>query len=169
MKKIELIFPGLGYNDVNQAIIYIYDQSNTLLIQEKTYNGRLSVCLNSNKFYHILIESKYEKEKYSFFLNRNNEYVFPLSSSYICTNRAITFLLTDSNYANLPIEKGMIYLWQKQLCCRLQQQKMVAYRTRSRRTSMKPSLLSGKVPGSRRWSRVTSIGFHMFCTIWLPG
>ena len=42
MKKIRLIFNGLGYNNVNQALVYIYDMNNNLICECTTYNNEVS-------------------------------------------------------------------------------------------------------------------------------
>ena len=116
MKKINLIFPGLGYRNINQALVYVYDKNNNLILNEETYNGKVDICLNKNEFYMIKAISKNEKIKTIVYINENDKYCIPFASSYICNNNlnTITLLLTDYNYDNLPIEKGMIYLWQKQ-------------------------------------------------------
>ena len=113
MKEINLIFPGLGYKDVNQAIIYVYDKNDILILKEKTYNGRLSVCLNTNSIYKVNAISKGDEIKAVIYIKDENTYVIPLKNSYVC-GRTITFLLTDYNYTNLPIERGTIIIWQKQ-------------------------------------------------------
>ena len=114
MREIIFTFPGLGYKNINQAEIFIYS-NNILILKEKTYNGRIITCLNSD-IYQITVKSKYETKRFTFFLsNHNSIYSFPLNSSYACNNgKTITFLLTDFNYINLPIEKGLINVWQKQ-------------------------------------------------------
>lgn len=114
MQKQILIFPGLGYKNINQANILIYNKNN-LVCSDRTYNGRLKVCLKTNNIYKIYVESKYENKSYSVYISTYySKYTLPLNSSYICNNKSVTFLLTDLNYDNLPIEKGMIILWQKQ-------------------------------------------------------
>ena len=116
MKKINLIFPGLGYRNINQALVYIYDKNNNLILKDKTYNGRLEICLIKNNIYRIKVVSKCEKINKIIYINDNDTYLIPFSSSYIFNRKenTITLILTDYNYNNLPIEKGLINLWQKQ-------------------------------------------------------
>ena len=113
MKKIELLFPGLGYKDVNQSLIYVYDKNKKMLFKDKTYNGKIIICLEENNLYIIKANNKYEEIISVLYVKNNEKYIIPFKSSYVCNN-SITLLLTDYNYANLPIEKGMITIWQKQ-------------------------------------------------------
>lgn len=117
LEKINLIFPGLGYSNINQALIYIYDNDGNLLHETNTYNGRISICLKEKRIYKIKAVSQYERLNNVIYINNNENYILPFSSSYVCSNvnndNTITFLLTDLNYANLPIEKGTIILWQE--------------------------------------------------------
>ena len=114
MKEVELCFIGLGYSDINQAEVYIYNCSNELIINKKTYNSKLKVSLSNNCVYKIILKSLYVKESFTIYINCNtNKYYLPLKCSLLSSkSRIITFILTDYNY-NLPIEKGEILLWQK--------------------------------------------------------
>ena len=118
MKKINLIFPGLGYRDINQASIYVYDKNGNLLLNKKSYNGRIEICLDTKQIYIVKAISNYETVNASIYVNSFDNYNIAFPSSYVCNNsnddNTITFLLTDFNYDNLPIEKGLIYLWQEQ-------------------------------------------------------
>ena len=117
MKKVELIFNGLGYNDILQADIIIYNISNEILYQCKTYNGRAIVYLESDSNYIVIAKSNVGIIKKYFYLTNNcNKYIFSFDRCILHRNisRVIAFHLTDKNYKNLPIMKGMITLWQKQ-------------------------------------------------------
>ena len=108
MKEILLIFNGLGYQNINQAIIKIYDLNGNLVCQDKTYNGRLKVCLKEKRFYKVLAISKYEAIKKVIYVNQDT-IIIPFSNSLVL-NRSVTFYLTDYSYPKLPIEKGTIIL-----------------------------------------------------------
>ena len=114
INSVELIFFGLGVNDLYQANVKIYD-GDCLIVNKCTYNGRLCVSLNSNKRYLLVASSKYST------INRNimilpglSKYYFAFSNAYYNLNiNIITLLLTDANYIGLPITKGEMILWQK--------------------------------------------------------
>ena len=110
MKKIKLIFIGLGYNNYNQACINIYDCNNKLIYKGITYNNEIELCLEECDVYKIVAISNSIKLVTSFFVNNNSRYIFNLNIN----NNPITFILTDLNYKNLPIERGELLLWQKQ-------------------------------------------------------
>lgn len=117
MKNIILKFIGVGYNNVNQAKVYIYDKNNCLIKSGYTCNGLMKVCLCKNKGYYVIATLCNEKICKYFYVNNNDIYVFVFNHSYINTSinrNLITFLLHDANYTNLPIAKGEINLWQKQ-------------------------------------------------------
>ena len=116
MKYIYLRFIGLGYNDINQACIKIYDNNNNLIISKYSYNGYIKVCLKVNNIYRVYVSSYNEViNKYFYVNNYNINYVFAFNRSiFTQSNNLITFLLTDYYYNNLPIEKGNLILWQKQ-------------------------------------------------------
>ncbi|MBO5530249.1 MAG: hypothetical protein J5970_02515 [Bacilli bacterium] len=110
MKKIKLIFLGLGYNNFNQACINIYDCNNKLIFEGKTYSNEIDLCLEECNVYRIVVISNNIKLVTSFFVNDNSRYKFNLN----IRNNPITFILTDFYYENLPIERGELLLWQKQ-------------------------------------------------------
>lgn len=112
MKKIKLKFYGLGYNDINQAYIKIYDINNNLIYEGQTYNNEIIICLNENNIYNLYAYTCYETLNKSFYVYDQYEYNFIFNN--IIYDNTITFLLTDYNYSNLPIERGEITLWQKQ-------------------------------------------------------
>ena len=113
MKNIKIKFYGLGYNDVNQACITIYDECNNKVFEGKTFNNIIKLCLNKNKLYKIIAVSKYEKIVNYFYVGCSNNYHFLFSNIIYEKTNSITFLLTDYYYDNLPIERGEIILWQK--------------------------------------------------------
>lgn len=110
MKEIYLRFVGLGYNNINQACIFVYDSNNNLIIKKESYNGYIKVCLKTNKIYRVYVCSLNEViNKYFYVNNYNINYIFAFNRSIINQNSKVyTFLLTDYYY-NLPIERG--YLW----------------------------------------------------------
>ena len=108
MKKIKLIFIGLGFN--NKTYISIYDCNNNLIFEGVTCNNQIDLCLEECNAYRIVVISNNIKLVTSFFVNNNSRYKFNLNIS----NNPITFILTDFYYKNLPIERGELLLWQKQ-------------------------------------------------------
>ena len=111
--NITLNFLGLGYNNINQADVLIYDEFNNLVYNKKTYNNKLNICLKKNKVYRVVAFSLNDRISTSIYINNNN-YCFRFNRSIINENSdSITFLLTDYYYDNLPIERGEIILWQR--------------------------------------------------------
>ena len=117
MKEITLIFAGLGYDNINQAYVEIYDINNNLILKNNTYNGRITICLKTNDYYKVKVYSLNEILNTIFYLNNyKDKYFFALKRATISNNtntRTITLLLTDFYYENLPIEKGSLIIWQK--------------------------------------------------------
>ena len=111
MKEITLIFTGLGINNINQADVLIYDLNNNLIINKKTFNGRVKVCLKEKSFYKVKAISCYETINKTFYTNQDI-IVFNYSNSLVSNPifNLKTFYLTDYNYPNLPIMKGTIIL-----------------------------------------------------------
>ena len=115
MKRINLYFLGLGYYCINQANVCIYDKSGRLVRNLKSYNGKVSTCLCEGCYY-LVAKSKCETINKVLDVNcLNDNYTFIFRSAYMDINpRLATFILTDRNYDNLPIEKGNLILWQRQ-------------------------------------------------------
>ena len=114
IKNIKLIFLGAGYQDNYQGNIEIYDLSNKLISKGITYDGKY--CFNGyeNTFYKVNAIFNGDILSNVFYVNRDNIYYFTLRNIVIQNRRrTIIFLLTDLNYANLPIENGEIVLWQR--------------------------------------------------------
>lgn len=117
--KTILKFIGTGIEDNYQACVNIYDNNN-LLYERRTYNGKVIIDLRENKLYKMVATSINEIINTSIYVTKNNcKYIFKYNRSilqnyYSSDLRTITFLLTDANYNNLPIEKGELFLWQKQ-------------------------------------------------------
>ena len=107
MKKLK--FYGLGYNDINQANIKIYNK-NSLIYCGKTYNNELIINLKECNIYKLIATSENEIITAYFYVSNRYEYYFVFNS--IIYN-PITFLLTDYYYDNLPIERGELILWKK--------------------------------------------------------
>ena len=113
MMEVYLRFVGLGYKNINQACVYVYDLNNNLVIKKNSYNGYIKVCLKTNNIYRVYVCSQNEVINKCFYVNNyNNNYVFAFNRSIINNNNKVyTFLLKDYYY-NLPIERGYLYLWQ---------------------------------------------------------
>ena len=111
MKDITLIFIGTGYKDKYQAYIEIYDINNNLIYKDYTYNGYITICLKTNTYYKI--KAILDNDVLNGVIYTNQiKYKFIFNRSYIPIN-ITTFILTDYNYKNLPIEKGELILWQR--------------------------------------------------------
>lgn len=113
IKKVTFIFIGTGINNKYQACVYIYDSCNRLVYKGKTKNGKLVLYLKKHEVYKLKAISLGEMI-YTNFITTRSKYVFVFNRSIYIPSRTITFLLTDANYNNLPIEKGEIILWQRQ-------------------------------------------------------
>ncbi len=112
MNNVLLEWKGLGYLSIFQAQVYLYDDDNNLLYVSETYDGKLKVCLESNRVYKIIAISSSEIFKKNVYIDTcRNKYTFYFSRSIY--PRIITFQLTDFYYKNLPIEKGEIIIWPK--------------------------------------------------------
>ena len=110
MKEVTLKFIGTGYKDKYQANINIYDMNNNLILECTTYNGYINICLKEYCYYKVI--SKIDNEILNGVIYINQDiYTFIFNRSYIPT--ITTFILTDYNYDNLPIEKGELILWQR--------------------------------------------------------
>ena len=114
MKNIMLKFLGAGYQNMYQGNIEVYDMSNRFICSGTTYNGNLSFQGRENTFYKVIANFGGDVLQQVFYVNSNHIYCFTLKNIVLSNkNRTIIFLLTDENYANLPIENGEIILWQK--------------------------------------------------------
>lgn len=116
MKKIILKFIGVGINDQNQALIYVYDKYGKIICKKRSYNGYLIICLEKNDIYRLVATICNDVIRTNFYVSSySDKYTFVFGHSILKNNpisaRTITFLLTDANYSNLPVEKGemMIY------------------------------------------------------------
>ncbi len=112
MKNITIQFMGLGFNDLFQAHIYLYDENHSLLLEDKTYDRKIQLCLDPFKGYQMIAISGNEVLRIRFYVDCNREkytFFFP-RSLYERQETIVTFHLTDFYYPNLPIEKGEIIL-----------------------------------------------------------
>lgn len=111
MRKIRLKFLGLGYGRVNQALVKIYDHRGRLVCCKKTCNNEIYVCLKNGCYFVKAYSCTGKLARRLIVSPRINTYYFvfknimynPISNTF---NR--TFLLTDYNYTNLPIGKGIL-------------------------------------------------------------
>ena len=111
--NITLNFLGLGYNNINQADVLIYDICDNQVFEGITYNNLLTIKLCKNDFYRLIAKSLDEEINIVFYVGINNDYCFrfPRSIFENDIDKSITFLLTDYYYDNLPIERGEIILY----------------------------------------------------------
>ncbi len=115
MKRIKIIFSGVGCSSRYQVFVKIYDVNNILVFSGYTHKGFIIAELEVGEVYSIIATSYNDKLSGSFYLSKNKDkYYFVLPSSIHEDNlNTITFLLTDYNYDNLPIERGELILWQE--------------------------------------------------------
>ena len=112
IKKVILKFIGTGIKDKYQACVNIYDTCGNKIHENKTYNGKLVLNLEENTVYKLVAKSYNEEIRTAFYVTeKRKKYIFFFNRSIV--RRTITFLLTDANYYNLPIEKGDMFLWQQ--------------------------------------------------------
>ena len=114
MKEVKLKFNGLGYKDMCQADVVIYDDCNNVVFEGKTYNGYINVCLKKNEVYKVNAYFLGQRIIAAFYVLNDSNYSFSFNSCLNRNNgRTITFLLTDLFYDNMPIEEGNLLLWQR--------------------------------------------------------
>ena len=102
---VKIIFNGVGYNDKYQVKVKIYDKDK-IIYDGYSYNGVVNVFLKRNKGYR-LYASFLDYRIWTSIYTNSNEYIFSLNN-----RRTITLFLKDYYY-NLPIERGVIVLWQR--------------------------------------------------------
>lgn len=105
--NIKIKFYGLGYNDINQAEVFIYDINENLLFKGITYNNEINIYLEKCEVYKLVARTKTNKISKIIYVGNSKEFYFSFYKF-----RTITFLLRDYYY-NLPIERGELLLWQK--------------------------------------------------------
>ena len=114
MKEITINLLGIGNIKGNGIKIIIYDSNSYIVCKKIIYNNKLNICLKQNQIYIIEVEYfDWTINKSFIVLNNICNYYFKFNQSIICNNnsgRNITFLLTDYNYSNLPIERGNLIL-----------------------------------------------------------
>ena len=116
MKQVTIRFLGVGYNDLCQALVTIYDINDNVIWKGFTYNSKLKICLKINCYYRVCAILNNNVINQVFRVDRRNVYVFIFNSIVVNENviqNPITFLLTDANYLDLPIQKGRVIIWQK--------------------------------------------------------
>ena len=107
MKRVILKFYGLGYNDIFQANVKIYNNKNQCILNTKTYDNIVVCSLEEKQVYLIEAISQSEIIRQKIYVD-NNKYCFFFPRSIV--RNIFTFQLTDFYYENLPIEKGEIIL-----------------------------------------------------------
>lgn len=106
--RIKLRFIGTGINDFYQARVKIYDKNHNLLKDRYTYNGIIYFTAHNKEIYNITVNFINIIINIPLYINNKYKYEFYLSNNRRTEFNLITFLLTDSNYLNLPIKKGEI-------------------------------------------------------------
>jgi len=104
-----LRFIGTGYNNNYQAKIKIYS-NNKKIFEGITYNGIIKLDLKEGIY---KIEAYFLNEKIcrNIYITKKCKYTFIFTHALV--NRTITISLVDLYY-NLPIERGEMFLWQRQ-------------------------------------------------------
>ncbi len=113
MKKIIIKFYGLGYNNVNQANVSIYNSNRNLIFEGNTFNNEIELCLKENEIYILNATSSIGSITRVFYVKNDLYLYYSFVELLPIINPPITFLLTDYYYDNLPIERGELLLWQK--------------------------------------------------------
>ena len=112
MREIKIKFYGLGYDNVYQAYIKIYNSKKILIYEGTTYNNEVEVLLNMCELYKISIKTCNEELNINVYINQIKINIY-LNKYIIKINHIVTFLLTDYYYDNLKIERGDLTLWPK--------------------------------------------------------
>lgn len=105
---MKIKFIGLGIGNDYQAKVKVFCD-NELIYDSFTYNGEINVPLKKNRIYKI--KAWFINEYAEFCIIGRNLCVLFFDHSVLDDN-SVTFFLLDEYY-NLPIEKGVISLWQK--------------------------------------------------------
>ena len=112
---IKIKFMGLGLGNNCQAHVIIYSDCFNVVYEGDTYNGMVMVPLSTNRAYKLIATSFGEYISVVFYVDSDKcEYKFIFDRGINNNENNITFLLTDYNYDNLPIEKGELMLWPSQ-------------------------------------------------------
>lgn len=110
MNIIKIKFRGLGYGDIFQAQVFLYDKKNLIAV-EQTKNGFFQISLEPEKVYHMIAISPNEILKRVFYVDKKRKiYCFSFRRALFYSKSIVTFHLTDFYYRNLPIKKGEIIL-----------------------------------------------------------
>ena len=114
IKNIILKFIGVGIKEYYQAYVKVFGKDNKLIYSGYTYNGEIKLLVCKDNIYRVEAYFYDEFINNTFLVTNDNTYVFWFNHVIYKGNNTITFLLTDYNYTNLPIERGSIIVWQKQ-------------------------------------------------------
>ena len=115
MRNVNIRILGTGINNICQACVSIYNSCGDLVYEGLTCNGCISVNLKMYVGYIIIIKSYTGIRRDVFYVDAcTGCYAFSTYEQNRQEENEVTFLLTDLNYENLPIEKGEIILWQNQ-------------------------------------------------------
>ena len=112
MKNVTIRLLGVG-NSLYQPEVYIYDESGSLVYSGYACNGMVQVMLCCNKCYKVVAKSCLAQGIAIIYIGKPTVYSINLNCCCQIGRRIITFLLSDENYSNLPIEKGQVILWQR--------------------------------------------------------
>lgn len=115
LRNVNIRILGTGISNICQACVSIYDSCGNLVYEGLTCNGCISIELKMYKGYIIIIKSYAGVRKEIFYVDTCTTcYAFRAYEVNRPEEDLVTFLLTDLNYENLPIQKGEIILWQNQ-------------------------------------------------------
>ena len=115
MKKIIIKFMGMGLCPRCQALVTVYDMKGCLAAKGCTKRGEYCFKAHEKSFYRVCYDINRLVSCKTIYVN-NSWNRYPFFYQGVIDNQApqtITFLLTDQSYANLPISKGEMMLWQK--------------------------------------------------------
>ncbi|MBR4231325.1 MAG: hypothetical protein IKR74_04140 [Bacilli bacterium] len=110
MRKITIKFMGMGACPKCQAKVTIYNLNGQKIASGYTKCGIFVFCGKDKDFYKIVFTINGITNCRTIYANSN---YYPIMYQSIIFSRRVTFLLTDQFYANLPINKGEMILWQK--------------------------------------------------------
>ena len=112
MKKIVIKFMGMSPCKKCQAKVTICDLKGCVLANGYTNNGAFCFYGKLKNFYKVWFNINGIRNCKTIYINGDTCYPI-YYQSIIASQRTITFLLTDQSYANLPIDKGELIVWQK--------------------------------------------------------
>ena len=110
MKEVKIKFIDAGINDKFQYYVTVYDNNGNIYFDDYTFNGLICFNVKVNTYLNVLVSSFRGMMKKGIVICNNDTYILFYDSSIIKNKKLITFILTDANYFDLPIEEGELYL-----------------------------------------------------------